>query len=291
MIFSNFEYDLRGGQKHKNWTEMSPLDPPKASKTLYWPLGTLGWHLEKIEKNRIFGPQNHQKLFFGSRSPANVVRPPNQYGRSITWVGAPKSPQYYCLPPTPSCLYPNPMHLRKFWKPTFLLFLLFLLLLLRFWVPRYPEMDSPESGLSEKYMVFGVISYRSKVIPLWSHVPKGATTSLFYINMKFLHTKIFPCPDGPKESFDTIFDMAYWPLEYFWPIYMSDAQSKRDPRARRSHFQPTAAKRWEFFLPPPQNVAFAHLGGCLLQNVSNRPDIVSYSQSKYSESIADVFTT
>ena len=28
-------------------------------------------------------------------------------------------------------------------------------------------------------------------------------------NMKFLHTKIFPCPDGPKESFETIFEMAY----------------------------------------------------------------------------------
>ena len=33
--FSNFEYVLRGGLKHQNWTKISPLDPPKASETIY----------------------------------------------------------------------------------------------------------------------------------------------------------------------------------------------------------------------------------------------------------------
>ena len=66
---------LYGGRKYDIWPEIGPLGPGKHPETLYWPSHTIWRHFVKSRKNRIFDPQNHDKIFlevdfFGRWSPA-----------------------------------------------------------------------------------------------------------------------------------------------------------------------------------------------------------------------------
>ena len=62
--FSKINILKYSGQKCDIWSKIGPLDPRKHSEAPYWPFHLIWINFLKIEKNRIFDPKNHDKIFF-----------------------------------------------------------------------------------------------------------------------------------------------------------------------------------------------------------------------------------